>query len=82
MMLKKTFCLSGLALLRCSSASWIPQQVLSPFAWSKSETTATSNLPLVIWHGLGDKYEAIEQTEELANYCIATKPTAFAPSNP
>ena len=50
--------LTSLALLPPCLASWIPQQLLSPAESSKP--TLKPNLPLVIWHGLGDKY-AIQQ---------------------
>ena len=51
-MAKSILCMSVLALQSCS-ASRIPQRLLSPVTSLKP--AGTSNLPLIIWHGLGDK---------------------------
>lgn len=52
-------CVCALAIFEAASAALIPQQPLAPAGLLPAPVTSTnkpSPLPLVVWHGLGDKY--------------------------
>lgn len=79
-------CVCALAMIEAASAALIPQQPLAPAGLLPAPVTSTnkpSPLPLVVWHGLGDKYAPyLSQIYITTHGFPATKLMASAPSPP